>query len=229
MTNGVSFDPAGLSQPAISAIAVFVISSIVQKKYFANVEVENVALGVSAIFAIWVTWSPTKNKKLSRWQKMLLWLIYLLLIWALAMGGNALIASYLGPKGDPIAPPTVAASAPPSPGLPASAPRADPTPPVASLWSSPLTLVVEKNASYVTPAVQAADGHLLAVNLIAPGQITGVQYECRGEACGWVWECPDFGKCNGRSRLEINGNRATWFARSNSGAPATLIFRVSYR
>jgi hypothetical protein len=93
----------------------------------------------------------------------------------------------------------------------------------------PVTQTADKNGSYVSPAVPAGDGgHLLRVDLSAPGPILRVDYECQGEACGWVYECPDGGKCGGKPRLSIEGGKATWWAWSNSGAPARFTFRIHW-
>jgi hypothetical protein len=182
---------------------------------------------LSGLFAAGIVLVNPNKTKQGAPANIALWLINTLLICALAMGGNELYAKISGPQGTP---PKAATSPPPDPGLPKEVKPEQPRVPFASSVFSPLTLVVDKNASFVQPPVPVGDGgHLLQVNLSAPSEITGVDFECRGEACGWVYQCPDGGTCAGRPRLEINGSKATWFAWSNSGAPATLIFRVHYK
>ncbi len=88
---------------------------------------------------------------------------------------------------------------------------------------------VNKNDRYVQPPVKAGDnGHLLRVDLHAPGTITSVDYDCIGSPCGWVHPC-DQAQCAGHSvPVELNGNDAIWWGWSNSGDNCVLVFTVNY-
>jgi len=222
-----SFDQQSILQPAGASVAVGVIAAVAHQQYFQNLEIRYLAPILSGIFAVAIILGNPRRKENGNSLNVVLWLINGLLICALAMGGNELYAKAFGPSGTP---PQPVAAPPPDPGLPKEIKREEPHPPIASSVFSPLTLIVDKNASYLMPAVPAGDGgHLLKVDLAAPGDITAVDFECIGESCGWVHECPDGGKCGARDRLAIADGKATWNAWSNSGAPAKFIFRVHYR
>jgi hypothetical protein len=86
--------------------------------------------------------------------------------------------------------------------------------------------------SFKQPPYPAGDwGDLLEVKLDAPGPIYQVDYSCEGKACGWTHECPDGGKCGPQYlyRVVFNGNSATWYGWSNSGAAAVLKFAIHYQ
>lgn len=89
-----------------------------------------------------------------------------------------------------------------------------------------------KNDSYQQPPTPAGDGgHLLRVDLDAPGTISSVKFSCEGKSCGWVHECPDGGACGGSypNAVEYRGNKATWFGWSNSGDNCVLIFTIDHQ
>src|SRR5712692_2810710 len=57
------------------------------------------------------------------------------------------------------------------------------------------------------------------VDLVAPGNITSVDYTCEGRTCGWVHPCPDGGRCNLHAdQFEISGSTAKFWGWTNSGA-----------
>jgi hypothetical protein len=94
------------------------------------------------------------------------------------------------------------------------------------------TIQVNKNENYIYPPVPAGDnGNMLRVRLAAPGTIVSVSYSCEGRACGWVYQCPDGGKCGGsypNTYVKESDNVWSWYAWSNSGDNCVLIFRVDY-
>ena len=76
-------------------------------------------------------------------------------------------------------------------------------------------------------------GTCFSVDMAAPGRILSIEYFCEGdrEVCAHVYPCPDVGKrCGGHGRaFEIYGNRATFWAWTNSGNPnAVYRFRIHY-
>lgn len=102
----------------------------------------------------------------------------------------------------------------------------------ARLAANTITVNRNKNDSYQQPPTPAGDGgHLLRVDLDAPGQISSVKFSCEGKSCGWVHECPDGGACGGSypNAVEYRGTKATWFGWSNSGDNCVLIFTIDYQ
>ena len=96
--------------------------------------------------------------------------------------------------------------------------------------NSPIYFHRDKNSSYHQPGIPAGDnGHLLQVDLTAPGKIFNVVQDCHGRACGWTHGC-ESGWCAGHNvPVEYhNNNTATWWGWSNSGDNAELIFIVHY-
>jgi len=72
-----------------------------------------------------------------------------------------------------------------------------------------LTVAAQKNLRYVQPPFPIDTGHLIGVPVTAPGRIVDVRKTgCAGEGCGWVYECPDGGKC-GRDRFTAADGSAT--------------------
>ncbi len=97
--------------------------------------------------------------------------------------------------------------------------------------NSPAYYHRDKNTSYHMPPIKAGDnGHLLEVDLTAPGTIFDVVYDCHGHPCGWVHPC-DGAQCVGHNvPVEYhNNNTATWWGWSNSGDNAELVFIVHYQ
>jgi hypothetical protein len=69
------------------------------------------------------------------------------------------------------------------------------------------------------------------IDMDAPGNITGVDYNCEGKICGWVHPCPDGGKCHGHVyEFEISGQTARFWAWTNSGdTDAVYKFTIHYQ
>ena len=74
------------------------------------------------------------------------------------------------------------------------------------------------------------DGNCFYVDIAAPGIIDTANYKCEGDTCGWVWACPDGGKCNLHADpFEINGTTARFWGRTNSSdGLATYKFTITY-
>lgn len=95
---------------------------------------------------------------------------------------------------------------------------------------SPMYVHLDKNHAYHLPPIKAGDnGHLLMVNLVAPGRIISVVQDCHGNVCGWVHPC-DGVQCAGHNiPIEYHGdNTAIWWGWSNSGDNAELVFTIHY-
>lgn len=99
--------------------------------------------------------------------------------------------------------------------------------------NSPTYFNIAKNSAFKQPPYPAGDwGNLLEVHLSAPGKIYQVDFHCDGEACGWVHECPDGGKCGAvyvyRVVYNADGS-ALWYGWSNSGNyKAVLEFTIHF-
>lgn len=111
---------------------------------------------------------------------------------------------------------------------PVAPPPPAPPPPV----QKTMTVQVNKNDSYIFPHVPAGDnGYMLRVRLAAPGKIVSVSYGCEGRSCGWVYQCPDGGKCGGgypSTYVRESDSVWSWYAWSNSGDNCVLIFQVTF-
>jgi len=97
--------------------------------------------------------------------------------------------------------------------------------------NSPSYFHIDKNSAYHIPPIPAGDGgHLLQVNLTAPGTIISVVQDCHGYPCGWIWGC-NGATCQGHNvPVEYHGDStAIWWGWSNSGDNAELVFIVHYQ
>ena len=96
--------------------------------------------------------------------------------------------------------------------------------------NSPMYVEISKNSAYYRPPTKAGDGgHLLMVDLVAPGKIISVIPDCHGYVCGWVHGC-DATFCQGHNvPVEYHAdNTARWWGWSNSGDNAVLVFAIHY-
>jgi hypothetical protein len=97
--------------------------------------------------------------------------------------------------------------------------------------NSPIYVEIPKNQAYYQPPTKAGDGgHLLMVDLVAPGKIISVVPDCHGYVCGWVHGC-DGAFCQGHNvPMEYHGdNTARWWGWSNSGDNAALVFAIHFQ
>lgn len=96
--------------------------------------------------------------------------------------------------------------------------------------NSPMHVEIPKNAAYYRPPTKAGDGgHLLMVDLVAPGKIISILPDCHGYVCGWIHGC-DAAQCQGHNiPLEYHGdNTARWWGWTNSADNAALVFSIHY-
>jgi hypothetical protein len=97
--------------------------------------------------------------------------------------------------------------------------------------NSPAYYHIDKNNAYHLPATPAGDhGHLLEVDLTAPGLIISVEQDCHGNVCPWIHGCTA-GWCSGHNvPMEYHGNNtAIWWGFTNSADNAELVFIVHYQ
>jgi hypothetical protein len=96
--------------------------------------------------------------------------------------------------------------------------------------NSPMYVEIPKNEAYFRPATPAGDGgHLLMVDLVAPGTIISVVPDCHGNVCAWIHGC-DAAQCQGHNiPVEYHGDKtARWWAWTNSADNAALVFSIHY-
>lgn len=95
---------------------------------------------------------------------------------------------------------------------------------------------VPKTSDALHPMGPCGDnGNCFSYQHFEPGNITSIEYDCRGAVCDWTHPCPDHGKCHGLPDHKVEpasdgGTAVTWYGWSNSGNPdAKYIFRIHYQ
>jgi hypothetical protein len=107
-------------------------------------------------------------------------------------------------------------------------------PKAADAPGSPITVLADKNASYVDPPIPLGDGHELKVELVVPAgkKITSLDkfpcadggspcnYECKDDTCRWTHQS---------EIIRLTDNRWAWIGWSNTGRNHQLKFVVHYQ
>lgn len=123
------------------------------------------------------------------------------------------------PTSTPSTTPDVNAGTPGAYSTPTATPEAQPTPTACIGALVTTDVVVDKN-TFQRREERLGEGNKIVVPLDFPGVIESAEVRISGEAAGWTHEA-------GYERPSPSSWR--WIGWSNSGAPAVLSFRVTYR